>query len=61
MYEMGSGRKLQGMTPSAEEYEQVRDRDVRGFLKFVFDMDGETFTHSIEKVTTKNRFRNVSV
>ena len=50
MYEMGSGRKLQGMTPSDEEYRLVCDSDVRNFLKYVFETNGEKFVHSIEKV-----------
>ena len=51
VYEMSTGHKLQGMTPSDEEYRQVRYKDVRTFLTFVFERDGETFTHSIEDVS----------
>lgn len=51
VYEMGSGRQLnmKAATPFEDEYRQVESRDVRNFLRYIFEMKDERF-HSIEEV-----------
>ena len=51
VYEMASGKDLTSLSPTQQEYENVPSKDVREFLRFVFEQDCEGgFIRSIEEV-----------
>ena len=51
VYEMASGKELTSLSPTQQDYENVAFRDVRDFLRFVFEQDDSgRFIRSIEEV-----------
>ena len=51
VYEMASGKELTSLSPTQQDYENVSFKDVREFLKWVFEQDDSgRFVRSIEEV-----------
>ena len=51
VYEMASGKELTSLSPTQQDYENVSFKDVRDFLRFVFEQDDSgRFIRSIEEV-----------
>lgn len=43
IFEMGSGRSLSELLPTEEDYEKVRNEDVRKVLRFIFNLENSSF------------------
>ena len=50
IFEMCTGREISTLTPSDRDYRDVRDSDVRKFLKFIFAQEEDEFIHGIDEV-----------
>ena len=51
VYEMASGKELTSLSPDEQDYKAVDSKDVREFLRWVFEQDGGgRFVRSIEEV-----------
>ena len=50
VYEMASGKELTSLSPTQHDYENVPFKDVRDFLRFVFEHGGRRFIRNIEEV-----------
>ena len=56
VYEMASGKELTSLSPTQQDYQNVPTafKDVKEFLKFVFQQDdGGKFVQTIEKVNVQ--------
>ena len=51
MYEMASGKELTSLSPNEQDYKAVNSKDVKEFLRWVFQQDDSgRFVRSIEEV-----------
>ena len=51
VYEMASGKELTSLSPNEQDYKAVNSKDVKEFLRWVFQQDDSgRFIQSIEQV-----------